>query len=46
MWVIPADVPHAVHAGPDGAFLVELFAPPRTDWAGLKRLEPAAPDGF
>ena len=46
MWVIPADVPHAVHAGPDGAFLVELFAPPRTDWAGLKRLEPGAPDGF
>jgi quercetin dioxygenase-like cupin family protein len=46
MWVIPADVPHDVHAGPEGAFLVELFAPPRTDWAGLERLEPGAPTGF
>jgi quercetin dioxygenase-like cupin family protein len=46
MWVIPADVPHAVHAGPEGAFLVELFAPPRADWAGLERLEPGAPTGF
>ena len=46
MWVIPADVPHAVRAGADGAFLVELFAPPRADWAGLERLEPSAPTGF
>jgi quercetin dioxygenase-like cupin family protein len=42
MWVIPSDVPHAVVAGPEGATLVELFAPPRGDWAGLERL-PAAP---
>jgi len=41
MWVIPADVPHSVVAGPDGAALAELFAPPRADWAGLERL-PAA----
>jgi quercetin dioxygenase-like cupin family protein len=46
MWVIPADVPHDVHTGPEGAFIVELFAPPRTDWAGLERLEPVAPTGF
>jgi unsaturated pyranuronate lyase len=45
-WVIPADVPHAVHAGPEGAFLVELFAPPRSDWGGLERLEPGTPTGF
>ena len=42
MWVIPGDVPHAVVGGPEGAFLVELFAPPRDDWGGLERL-PAAP---
>ena len=42
MWVIPGDVPHDVKAGPDGALLVELFAPPRDDWGGLERL-PAAP---
>jgi quercetin dioxygenase-like cupin family protein len=45
-WVIPADVPHSVDAGPDGAFIVELFAPPRADWADLERLEPGAPAGF
>jgi len=46
MWVIPGDVPHEVEAGPEGAFLVELFSPPRADWAGLERLPPAAPQGF
>jgi quercetin dioxygenase-like cupin family protein len=38
MWVIPAHVPHSVVAGPEGARLAELFAPPRADWAGLERL--------
>jgi quercetin dioxygenase-like cupin family protein len=42
-WCIRADVPHSVQAGPDGATLVEVFAPPRADWAGLERLEPSAP---
>ena len=42
MWVIPADVPHTVTAGPEGAALAELFAPGRSDWAALERL-PAAP---
>ena len=41
MWVIPGDTPHEVVAGPDGATLAELFAPPRADWGGLERL-PAA----
>jgi quercetin dioxygenase-like cupin family protein len=45
-WVIPGNTPHDVQAGPDGAFLVELFAPPRTDWGGLERLEPSPPPGF
>jgi quercetin dioxygenase-like cupin family protein len=45
-WVIPANVPHGVHAGPDGAFIIELFAPPRADWDGLERLEPGTPQGF
>ena len=43
MWVIPGGVPHDVVAGPDGAFLVELFAPPRTDWGHLERLTPRTP---
>jgi hypothetical protein len=44
--VIPADVPHSVTAGPEGAFLIELFAPPRADWADLERLEPSPPAGL
>jgi quercetin dioxygenase-like cupin family protein len=42
-WCIPAHVPHEVHTGPEGATLVEAFAPPRHDWAGLDRLEPGQP---
>jgi quercetin dioxygenase-like cupin family protein len=42
MWVIPADVPHSVAVGPEGAALAELFAPPRDDWEAITPL-PAAP---
>jgi unsaturated pyranuronate lyase len=45
-WVVPSQVPHEVHVGPDGALLVELFAPPRDDWAGLPALAPTSIDGF
>ena len=42
-WVIPAHVPHSVSSGPDGASLIELFAPPRHDWAKHPWLNPRAP---
>ena len=45
-WIIPANTPHSVRSGPNGATLVELFAPPRADWAGQERLPPSAPQGF
>ena len=45
-WVIPPNVPHSVHTGAEGAFLIELFAPPRADWADLERLEPSPPAGL
>jgi quercetin dioxygenase-like cupin family protein len=45
-WVIPANVPHDVEVGPEGAWLVELFAPRRDDWGGLERLAPSPPPGF
>ena len=45
-WLIPADVPHSVRSAADGAALIELFAPPRDDWVGLERLEPAPPAAF
>jgi quercetin dioxygenase-like cupin family protein len=34
-WAIPANVPHQVTAGPDGAVVVEAFAPRRADWDTL-----------
>jgi unsaturated pyranuronate lyase len=42
-WCIPADVPHEVRTGSEGAVAVEVFAPARTDWAGLERLEGRSP---
>ncbi len=45
-WVIPAHTPHSVTAGPEGATLIEVFAPARTDWAGHERLPPSAPRSF
>lgn len=43
MWCIPADVPHEVRVGPEGAVLVEAFAPRRADWAGLAHRDDAVP---
>ncbi len=38
-WRIPPNVSHEVHAGPNGAVVVDVFAPPRTDWQSLERSE-------
>jgi quercetin dioxygenase-like cupin family protein len=38
-WVIPAHAPHSVTVGPNGATIVELFAPARDDWGDRERLE-------
>ena len=32
-WRILGDVPHEVTTGPEGAVVIDVFAPPRTDWA-------------
>jgi hypothetical protein len=37
-WSIRSQTPHAVVAGPDGARLVEAFAPARDEWAELQRI--------
>jgi unsaturated pyranuronate lyase len=39
-WRIRSNVPHSVVAGPEGAVAVEVFAPVRTEWAGLPPAEP------
>ena len=41
-WQIPPNVPHEVHAGPEGAIVIDVFAPARDDWRALER-EPAQP---
>jgi quercetin dioxygenase-like cupin family protein len=42
-WVIHANVPHEVEAGPEGAVAIEVFSPRRDDWAQRDRLESAEP---
>jgi quercetin dioxygenase-like cupin family protein len=39
-WTIPSNVPHQAVAGPEGAVVIDVFAPVRDDWASL---EPAVP---
>lgn len=39
-WNIDAHVPHSVVVGPDGAVLVEVFAPRRDDWDAIPASEP------
>jgi quercetin dioxygenase-like cupin family protein len=42
-WRIPPNAPHEVHAGPEGAVVIDVFAPARDDWQDLERLEPRPP---
>jgi quercetin dioxygenase-like cupin family protein len=42
-WAIHANVPHEIRTGPDGAVVIETFAPRRKDWDALKRLETVPP---
>ncbi len=37
-WRIPPNVPHEVHTGPEGAVVMDVFAPVRSDWRALERL--------
>ena len=39
-WRILSGVPHSVVAGPEGAVLVEVFAPARDDWGAIPPGEP------
>lgn len=40
-WRIPSSVPHEVRVGPEGAVVVDVFAPAREDWRDRDRLERA-----
>jgi quercetin dioxygenase-like cupin family protein len=38
-WRILGGVPHEAHAGPDGAVVIDTFAPVRRDWHELPRAD-------
>jgi quercetin dioxygenase-like cupin family protein len=38
-YTIPSGVPHSAEAGPDGATVVDVFSPVRTDWKSARQLE-------
>jgi quercetin dioxygenase-like cupin family protein len=42
-WRILSGVPHSAVAGPEGAVVIDVFSPPRSDWHGLAPLEPSSP---
>ena len=42
-WCIPPDEPHEVRAGPEGAELLDIFAPVREDWHDLPPETPRPP---
>jgi quercetin dioxygenase-like cupin family protein len=42
-WSIPSNVPHEATAGPEGAVVIDVFAPVREDWVSLAPAEPSPP---
>lgn len=40
-YAIPSNVPHSASTGPEGATVVDVFAPIRADWEKAERLEPS-----
>jgi quercetin dioxygenase-like cupin family protein len=42
-WNIPANVPHEATAGPEGAVVIDVFAPTRSDWSQFEPQAPRAP---
>jgi len=42
-WSIPADVPHEVHVGPEGAVVIDVFVPPRDDWRDAEQVDARPP---
>jgi quercetin dioxygenase-like cupin family protein len=38
IWRIPADTPHMITGGEEGAVVIDVFAPARDDWVSRERL--------
>jgi len=43
IWSIPGNVPHEVHVGPEGAVVIDVFAPTRDDWREAPRVDVREP---
>jgi quercetin dioxygenase-like cupin family protein len=43
-WCIPSNAPHEVTVGPEGAVVIDLFAPGRADWQQIDAAEPRRPN--
>jgi hypothetical protein len=43
MWSIPSNVLHEVHVGPEGAVVIDVFAPTRDDWREAPRADQREP---
>jgi quercetin dioxygenase-like cupin family protein len=42
-WNIPTGTPHFVRGGPDGAVVLDIFAPTREEWKRLDMIAPVSP---
>jgi quercetin dioxygenase-like cupin family protein len=42
-WSIPSDTRHELHVGPDGAVVIDVFAPTRDDWRDAPQGDARAP---
>ena len=42
-WSIPANVPHEVHVGSEGAVVIDVFVPPRDDWRDAEQVDGRPP---
>lgn len=38
-WSIPANVPHEVHVGREGAVVIDVFVPLRDDWRDAEQVD-------
>ena len=43
-WRIPSTLPHDVVTGPEGALVVDVFAPGRDDWEAMPHIAPRPVD--
>lgn len=43
IWRIRSETPHTVSGGAEGAVVVDIFSPPRADWAERETLDPRPP---